>query len=270
MRKLGILGAITLLASLSAPALALDLSTAVITDSITSLNLRAEGMTWDGSYLWVTNAYDNTFVKVSPITKSIVKTIPGFSAAEGLAWDGSYLWTFDNNNQNLIEINPDNGAILYSVNVGRGGRGGLTYDGHYFWKADRPEYLTIDPSTGGIVDTISSIDLPGIEEGLAYDGTYLYNIAFTNTIYRIDPITEAVLDSFLLSPGAYNGLTFDGQSLWAADYGNQTLYKISSAPVPEPGSLLLLGSGLIGLVGCRRNFKKYVSLWLHSSKEMTR
>ena len=30
----------------------------------------------------------------------------------------------------------------------------------------------------------------------------------------------------------------------------------SSTPVPEPSTMLLLGSGLLGLVGLRRKFKK--------------
>ena len=41
------------------------------------------------------------------------------------------------------------------------------------------------------------------------------------------------------------------------EYGISTLDVFSTAtPIPEPATMLLLGSGLIGLAGVRRNFKK--------------
>ena len=47
------------------------------------------------------------------------------------------------------------------------------------------------------------------------------------------------------------------QSFLDYDYTFRTYYDDSTAPVPEPSTLLLLGSGLVGLVGCgRRRLKK--------------
>lgn len=58
-----------------------------------------------------------------------------------------------------------------------------------------------------------------------------------------------------------NEALWDGsQSLWLAYDGTDIGIRIDgyqvAEPVPEPATMLLLGSGLIGLVGLRRKLKK--------------
>lgn len=59
------------------------------------------------------------------------------------------------------------------------------------------------------------------------------NILYSVTEIRV--ITEAIV--------GYEIVGFDN-------------FKLQSSPVSEPATVIILGSGLVGLLGCRRKFKK--------------
>lgn len=52
-----------------------------------------------------------------------------------------------------------------------------------------------------------------------------------------------------------SGLTFDSITFSSTNYAME-MDNFTVAPVPEPASMLLLGSGLIGIAGLRRKFRK--------------
>jgi hypothetical protein len=229
-------------------AYAIDLDNAFIEASY-QLGYRAEGATSDGSTLWIMDrgpssaesfalrSYDISGGGFSAI--SLIPVAAGVGDTRGLAWDGTNIWT-SSFSGSYFKLNQTNGNIVYSfVSTPTGSSGGLTYDGQYLWKASRPEFNQMDIATGNVVNTISGFDLPGIEEGLTYDGQFLYVISYGSgsppRIWKIDPSSGALMsDSFALPSGTYNGLAFDGQSLWAVGWQPaQTVYKISVPSATE-------------------------------------
>ncbi len=103
------------------------------------------------------------------------------------------------------------------------------------------DLLVIDNVTGALLDTRPlSMSLGGSAAGtLLFDSSgTLYGTVndMTNNLFEIDPATGIV------------------SNLRTADFAAQGLGLIS--PVPEPSTLLLISTGLVGLVGFRRKFRK--------------
>jgi MYXO-CTERM domain-containing protein len=225
---------------LASQAIQLDTAYVEASYSLDFGRVGGEGASSDGNTLWILDngnmlhSYD-----ISGGGFSEISSIDVQAGGDGLAWDGTGLWV--SNVLDYYKLDPLTGNIVDSFVAASSTNsfGGLTYDGQYLWKASRPEFNQLDPATGNIINTIGGFDLPGIEEGLAYDGTYLYSLThdFGNnpTIWKIDPVSGLVQsDSFALPTGSYNGLAYDGQSLWAVGASEQRVYKISAQAQPTP------------------------------------
>jgi hypothetical protein len=109
--------------------------------------------------------------------------------------------------------------------------------------------------------TLTSLDIQG--------GTGSVNASFAVNLSNIEAGgnyiagTSAIVDAFLISPVAVNitlnmagedmgELIGEGEKVEGTYSGSVS----SVTPVPEPGTVLLLGIGLVGLVGLRRRLKK--------------
>ena len=150
----------------------------------------------------------------------------------GLAWDGSYLWHAEGSGETIYQLNPSTGEIVFSFSSPGGFPTGLAWDGSWLWNADCnctssdcvPDEIHKLTTGGSLIATFPAIgELP---TGLTHDGHHLWQSDnVSDTIYKLDPVTLAILDSFP-SPGSFpNDLAWDGQYLWVVDNGTDMLYQ---------------------------------------------
>ena len=191
------------------------------------------GLTWDGSNLWISDFETKKAYKVNPSTCESISSIPLPGAYPmGLAWDGSYLWHAEGSGETIYQLNPSTGEIVFSFSSPGGFPTGLAWDGSWLWNADCnctssdcvPDEIHKLTTGGSLIATFPAIgELP---TGLTHDGHHLWQSDnVSDTIYKLDPVTLAILDSFP-SPGSFpNDLAWDGQYLWVVDNGTDMLYQ---------------------------------------------
>ena len=79
-----------------------------------------------------------------------------------------------------------------------------------------------------IIREEQSLPLPGpAPQGIAWDGKRLLVVdGETKKLYKLDPYTGRVLQSFGLELKKPKGLTFDGELLWLADEGTRKIHSV--------------------------------------------
>ncbi len=169
----------------------------------------------------------------------LTTTHAGTAFGEDMAFDGTYLWRVDIGSTSIDKIDPNTGAILFSFGTGGFLPLGIAWDGKDLWVSQFADGGVVAQFTTSGVFTGNKFYLPGnvLGGGLAYDtsdGTLF--VGTWDAVYHVST-TGTVLGSFATPDVRFvDGLEFQ-----------------PSSGVPEPSSMLLLGSGLMGLVGAARH-----------------
>ena len=177
-----------------------------------------EGVSSDGTRVWVANFGGGTVSEIDASTGTVVKTITVGSEPEGVSSDGTHVWVANSNGGTVSEIDGSTGTVVNTTTVGSDPLG-VSSDGTHVWVTN---YIggtvsEIDASTGTVVNTITVGTYP---IGVSSDGTHVW-VANSNadTVSEIDASTGTVVNTTTVGSDPL-GVSSDGTHVWVTNSGN--------------------------------------------------
>jgi YVTN family beta-propeller protein len=211
MRIVRLLGALAVLAAVWLAIGVSSVSAAAVVKTI-PVGSAPEGVSSDGTHVWVANFGGGTVSEIDASTGTVVKTITVGSEPEGVSSDGTHVWVANSNGGTVSEIDESTGTVVNTIPVGSGPQG-VSSDGTDVWVTN---YLggtvsEIDASTGTVVNTITVGTYP---IGVSSDGTHVW-VANSNddTVSEIDASTGTVVNTITVG-STPDGVSSDGTHVW--------------------------------------------------------
>jgi hypothetical protein len=260
--------------------LKVDLTTNTVT-TVLSIAANPDSLVFSGKNILFTEVIQGNLADFNTTTMTVTNIATGFTQPRDLILEpgGTSTLVADFLGGTIDRVNLTTHIVttLFTQTT-TAGIDGLAYDsmGHLFAVLGRNEVAQIDPTTGAILNHTATFD--GNLDGLTFDSSTgkLWVGSENGAIWEV-PTSLASETSF--AAGAIDGLEADGKgNLFLANFGTNvqefniptsTLTDLTAvpgiddlapvagigSPTPEPSTLILFGSGLLGLAGTIRRRK---------------
>ncbi len=187
-----------------------------------------QGVTFDGTNIWVANSMSNTVTKLQAATGAVLGTYPVGSSPFAMASDGLNIWVVNQDDNTVTKLKAIDGTVLGTYPVGNY-PWGIAFDGTNIWVAnDYDNSVTkLQASNGNVLGTYTNgFNYPG---GAAFDGTNIWIAnSGANTVVRLRPNDGSVLGTYAAGD-IPSGLVYDGANMWVVNSSDSTVTKVRAS-----------------------------------------
>ena len=174
--------------------------------------------------VWTTGFDNGTLVEVDPLTMRVTRRLKVGGAPTGLLYEARAIWVgLGRGATEVLRVDPRSGSVQ-RIDVGVTAPTHFVATKHGIWVVNDGDTLVrIDPASGGVSD-VRHLGRTLVQPALAPDGTLWVPDKEIDTIFRLDPETGQLLDSFPGGDGAFQALQAFG-SMWVTSYAGADVWR---------------------------------------------
>jgi streptogramin lyase len=174
--------------------------------------------------IWVTAWSDGIVVEVDPRSWRVVRRIRVGPHPAGLVFHRGRLWVgFGGEATEIVRVDPTSGSVE-RVPVGVKAPNHLAGVGGDLWVvADGGLLVRVDAEAGRVLSTVR-LGRTLVQPALAPDGLLWVPDKESDTVFRVDPASGQLVDSFPGGDGAFTALSAFG-SMWVTSYAGDDVWR---------------------------------------------